>query len=82
MIIRVLGEEIEFTAANTVNDSVLVRVFATTANTLVTVSDPVANNVIGSFRMAQNTVEIVEKKTTEILEASASIRCTPVAYRG
>ena len=79
MIIKVKGESANVTSADTVSDSKLVRIYAS-ANTLITVEDPVANTTLGTFIMPGGTVEYVEKETTDTISANASISCTPVSY--
>lgn len=79
MIIKVKGETANVTTADTVSDSLLVRIYAS-ANTLITVDDPVANTTLGSFVMPGGTVEYIEKKTTDTVTANSSVAVTPVAY--
>lgn len=78
-IINVKGSAANVTSADTVSDSKLVRIYAS-ANTLITVEDPVANTTLGSFIVSGGSVEYVEKKITDTISANASISCTPVAY--
>lgn len=76
MIIKVKGNAINVTTANTVSDSALVRIFATNAATIT-----IAGSTAGSFVMAANQVEIVEKGTTDTIAASAAVSCTPISYK-
>ena len=76
MIIKVKGNAVNVTTANTVNDANLVRIHATNAATIT-----VAGDINGSFNMSQSSVEIVEKKPTDTIAASATVSCTPVSYR-
>lgn len=76
MIIKVKGNAVSVSSANTVNNSTLVRVFATNAATIT-----IAGEVNGTFDMAQYQTEYVEKSTTDTITASAAVSCTPVSYR-
>lgn len=73
-IIKIKGSTVSFTAANTVNDATLVRVYAA-ATTLVT------HTGVGTIIMPADSVLLLEKGATETLSANASIDCTPVAYK-
>jgi hypothetical protein len=79
MIIKPIKEQIEVTTEDSVEDARLVRVYAPSANTLVTIAS--GNTVIGSFTMGADSVEIVEKNSTDTIAASATILCTPVSYK-
>ncbi len=76
MIIKVKGNAINVTTANTVSDSSVVRIFATNAATIT-----LAGDTVGTFNMAINTVEIVEKQPSDTIAASAAVSCTPVSFR-
>jgi predicted Rdx family selenoprotein len=76
MIIKVKGNAINVTAANTVSDASVVRIFATNAATIT-----LAGDTVGTFNMAVNTVEIVEKQPSDTIAASAAVSCTPVSFR-
>lgn len=78
-IIKVKGAGANVTSADTVSDSALIRIYAS-ANTLITVDDPIANTTLGTFIMPNGSVEYIEKKTTDTVTANASISVTPVAY--
>jgi hypothetical protein len=80
MILKPINEEISVTSANTVYDSRLVRVYAPSANTLVTVAS--GNTVIGSFTMSADSVEIIEKNFEDTIESVNTTLCTPVSYKG
>jgi ABC-type sulfate/molybdate transport systems ATPase subunit len=73
-IVKIKGNTVAFTAANTVGDSVLVRIYAA-ATTLVTHTD------VGTIIMPADSVVVLEKGATETLSADAEIVCTPVAYK-
>ena len=77
MIIKVKGNAINDTTANTVNESTLVRIFATNAATIT-----IAGGTAGTFTMAANQVEIVEKLPADTIAASAAVSCTPISYKG
>lgn len=81
MIIKPHNIEIEVSAANTVYDAPLVRVYAS-ANTVITIEDVAANTTISTFTMPENTVEIVEKIKTHSISGDNSILCVPVSYKG
>lgn len=76
MIIKVKGNSINVTTANTVSDASVVRIFATNAATIT-----LAGDTVGTFNMAVNTVEIVEKQPSDTIAASAAVSCTPVSFR-
>ena len=76
MIIKVKGNAANITAANTVSDATLVRIFATNAATIT-----IAGETNGTFVMAANQVEVVEKMAADTIAASAAVSCTPVAYK-
>ena len=76
MIIKVKGNAINVTTANTVSDASVVRIFATNAATIT-----LAGDTVGTFNMAINTVEIVEKQPSDTIAASAAVSCTPVSFR-
>jgi hypothetical protein len=76
MIIKVKGNAIAVSTANTVSDSTLVRIHATNAATIT-----IAGETNGSFNMTANSVEIVEKLSTDTIAASAAVSCTPISYK-
>lgn len=77
-VIKVKGSAVSVTTANTVNDSKLVRVYAT-ANTLITITDDTPTT-LGTFIMPGGSVEYVEKNPTDTITANTSVSCTPVSY--
>jgi hypothetical protein len=79
MIIKPTKEQVEVTTEDTVEDAKLIRVYAPSANTLVTIAS--GNTVIGSFTMGADSVEIIEKNFTDTIAASATILCTPISYK-
>lgn len=79
-IIKVKGESANVTSANTADDSILVRIYAS-ANTLITVDDPISNTTLGSFIMPGGTVEYLEKGQTDTITANVSVAVTPIAYK-
>ena len=76
MIIKVKGNAINVTTANTVSEASIVRIFATNAATIT-----LAGETVGTFNMATNSVEIVEKQPSDTIAASAAVSCTPVSFR-
>jgi hypothetical protein len=80
MILKPTSLEITVTADDDVSGAKLVRVYAPTANTLVTISS--ANTAVSSFTMSQDSVEIVEKSPLDTISATNAILCTPVSYKG
>lgn len=79
MILKLKGEQLNFSTANTVNDSVLVRLHAS-ASTLITITDS-EDDVVGSFTMPANTVDFIEKSASDTITANVAIDATPVSYR-
>lgn len=73
-IVKVLGSEVDITTANTVNDAVLVRVYATNIATITVGSS-------GSFTMPAGSVTFVEKASTDTIEASNTAFAAPVSYK-
>lgn len=78
MIIKPLGQIIAVTSANTVANTSLVRIHASSETTVTIARGDVT---IGSFSMPANSVEIVEKGSTDTVACTASANCTPVAYK-
>ena len=73
-IVKIKGDTVAVTAANTVGDSALVRIYAA-ATTLVT------HTGVGTIIMPADSVIVLEKGATETISANAEISCTPVAYK-
>lgn len=81
IVLKLTAPEVTVTAANTVNDSVLFRIYTPTGgDALITIRDS-ANNIIGSMTQPAGFVEIMEKRATDTVEANTAIKCTPVAYK-
>lgn len=79
IVLKLAGQEVSVTTANTVNGSVLFRVYSP-SESLITIRD--ANNaVIGTMTQPAGFVEIIEKRKTDTIEANTAIKCTPVAYK-
>jgi hypothetical protein len=78
MIIKPLASEISFTAANTVYDSSLVRIYAA-ANSVVTIAG--TEDPTGSFTLPAGSSVIVEKARTNTIAGTTTLLCTPVAYK-
>lgn len=79
-IIKPLDMEISVTTDDDINNARLVRIFASSLS-VVTVTDPTANTVIGSFTMPANSVEYLEKDRTHTISSTAAIKCAPVSYK-
>lgn len=73
-IVKVIGDEVDITAANTVNDANLVRIYATN-EAVITVSGN------GSFTMPAGSVTFVEKSYTDTVAASNTAVACAVSYR-
>jgi len=78
-IIKVKGSAVDVTTASTVSSATLVRCFAASAAT-VTVADS-DTNTLGTFKMPANSVEYLEKSASDTIASSATLSCTPVAYK-
>lgn len=79
IILKLVGTQVDIATPSTVNEAVLVRVYAP-ADALVTRSDS-ANNVIGTMTIPAGFVEIMEKIKTDKLSANTSVFATPLAYK-
>lgn len=73
-IIKIIGNEVDITTANTVNDARLVRVYATN-EALITVGSS------GSFTVPAGSVTFVEKEIDETIEASNTAVAAAVSYK-
>lgn len=78
-IIKVQGSAVDVTTANNVSSAKLVRCFAASAAT-VTIADS-DTNTLGTFKMPAGGVEYIEKGATDTIASSATLSCTPVAYK-
>ena len=78
-IIKVKGSATDVTTASNVSSATLVRCFAASAVT-VTVADA-DTNTLGTFKMPANSVEYIEKAATDTIASTATLSCTPVAYK-
>jgi len=81
MIIKVKGDAINFTTANTVNDAKVVRVFAAASSNVTIVSANTELSYSGSFTIPAGGVEIVEKQPKDTIAGTTTLSCTPVAIR-
>lgn len=79
-IIKPLDLEISVATDDDVNSARLVRIFATSLS-VITVTDPTANTVIGSFTMPANSVEYLEKEKAHTISSTAAVKCAPVSYK-
>lgn len=77
-IVKVKDQETSVTSANNINNSQLLRVYAST-NTIVTIRKS-NNDVVGTFTIPQGRVEYVEKEPTDTIEANSTILCVPIAF--
>jgi hypothetical protein len=82
IVLKLTGEEVSVsTTPDTVSDSVLFRVYTPTGSDSSIIIRDSANNVIGSMTQPAGFVEIMEKRSTDTIEANTTIKCTPVAYK-
>jgi hypothetical protein len=79
-IIKPLDAETNVTTDDDVNNAKLVRIFSSSLS-VVTVTDPEANTVIGSFTMPANSIEYLEKEKHHTISATAALKCVPVSYK-
>lgn len=73
-IIKVIGDEVDITTANTVNDTTLARIYATNLSTITVGSE-------GSFTMPAGSVTFVEKAKDDTLTASNTAVAVAVSYK-
>lgn len=78
-VIKPKALEITLTAANTVNDAVLVRVYAST-EALITVANTAGSNT-GSLTLPAGEIALIEKEARGTLTASASVKAVSVSYK-
>jgi hypothetical protein len=77
--LKLVGQQISVTTANTVSNANIVRAYAA-ANTLVTIT--AANTtVLGTMTMPGGMVEIIAKNFDDTITANAALLCTPLAWR-
>jgi hypothetical protein len=76
--IKVKGQEIDLSTANTVNNSSLVRVFATGATVLTFAN---TSGTYGTFSMAAGSDEVFIKDPSDTVASSTLVKCVPVAYK-
>ncbi len=76
--VKVKGQEINLTTANTVGDSVLVRVFAPSATVLTFAN---TSGTYGTYSMAAGMDEVFIKEKTDTVAASVSAKCVAIAYK-
>lgn len=81
MIIKVRGDAVNFTAANTVNESTFVRVYAAAASDVTIVSANTELSQSGSFTMPAGSVTVVEKRPEDTIAGTTTLSCTPIAIR-
>ena len=78
-IIKPTANQISLTTANTIYNSRIVYLAATTAAT-ITVANTSAN--LSSFTIPANTYLFVDKNPTDTLTANLAVFATPASYRG
>lgn len=79
MILKLLAAEFTVTTANNLGNAQLFRIHAPSAS-VVTVKDA-GGTTLGSMSMPAGAIETMAKGATDTVEATAAVRCTPVAYR-
>jgi len=80
-IIKVKGTATDVTTATTLSNATFMRVLASTGTPTVTIKDS-EGTTKGSFVMVTNVTEYVEKDPTDTIEASSTVSCTAISYRG
>jgi hypothetical protein len=80
MIIKPLGEELSVTTADDIQGAKLVRVYAA-AVSKITIENPEANNVIGSFTVPAGSTTIVEKNRDDTISGTTTLLCVSVSYK-
>jgi hypothetical protein len=81
IVLKLTGPEVSVTTANTVNSTVLFRVYTPSGgDALITIKDS-GGTTIGSMTQPAGFVEIIEKRATDTVSANTTIKCTPVAYK-
>jgi len=81
MIIKVRGNAITFTTANTVSDSTVVRVYAEAASNVTITSANTELSYSGTFTIPAGGVEFVVKQPADTIAGTTTLSCTPVAIR-
>lgn len=76
--IKVKGQERDLSTANTVSNSPIVRVFASSATVLTFAN---TSGTYGTFSMAAGSDEVFIKEPTDTVASSATVKCVPVAYK-
>lgn len=71
--------EMTLSTANTVNNAVLVRVFAST-EAVITIADSSGANT-GSLTIPAGSVSLIEKDPLDTLTASTSVKAVSVSYK-
>jgi hypothetical protein len=82
IVLKLAGEEVSVTGTpDSVSNAVLFRVYTPTGADAFIITRDSANNIIGSMTQPAGFVEIMEKRSTDTVEANTAIKCTPVAYK-
>ena len=80
MILKVRGDAVNFTAANTVNDSMIVRIYAAASSDVTIVSSNTELSNSGSFTMPAGGVEVIKKLPADTIAGTTTLSCTPIAF--
>lgn len=80
MVIKVLAPEMSVTTANTVYDSIYVRVYAAALSvvTIEGIVDGGNTEVLGSFTMPAGSVEEIKKGREDTISGTTALLCTPI----
>jgi chitodextrinase len=76
--VKVKGQEISVTTANTVGDAVLVRVYAPSATVLTFAN---TGGTTGTYSMGANMDEVFVKEATDTIAATVAVKCVAIAYK-
>lgn len=79
-IIKPTSNQISLTTANTIYDSQIVYVAATTAATITVASN--TGTTIGTFTIPSNQYIFISKLTTDTIAANLAVFASAASYRG
>lgn len=78
-LVKLVGQEIALSTANTIGNATAVRCFNNTAGPiLVTVAN--GATTVGTVTMAAGQIEFYHKQSTHTLAANAAIRAVAIAF--
>jgi phosphoribosylaminoimidazole (AIR) synthetase len=80
MIIKLIGQEISLTAANTINDARAVRIFNSGAGLALITRRDDANTIIGTCTLAANSVHILEKHAYDTFSSNVTVLAASIAF--